>query len=71
MPIDKGALVCCKGNHCAEPWVDRVRVSAHTVWRSKLQTSHKLLLCSPQRCRSSRRGHSQRKGRRIEAGRCC
>lgn len=32
-PIDKGALACGKGNHCAGPRVARVRLSAHTVWR--------------------------------------
>lgn len=32
-PIDKGALECGKGNHCAGPRVARVRLSAHTVWR--------------------------------------
>lgn len=48
--IDKGALVCGKGNHCTGAWVARVRVSAHTVWMwssfpllRKLQMNHMLL----------------------------
>lgn len=47
--IDKGALVCGKGNHCAGAWVAHVRVSAHTVWMwsscpllRKLQVNHML-----------------------------
>lgn len=41
--------MCGKGNHCAEAWVARVRVSAHTVWMwssfpllRKLQMNHML-----------------------------
>lgn len=48
-PIEKGALVCDKGNHCAGARIARVRVSAHTVWMwssfpllRKLQLNHKL-----------------------------
>lgn len=48
--IDKGALVCGKGNHCAGARIARVRVSAHTVWMwssfpllRKLQLNHMLL----------------------------
>lgn len=41
--IDKGVLACGKGNHGAEAWVARVRVSAHTVWmRSSFPLLRKL-----------------------------
>lgn len=48
-PIDTGALVCGKGNHCAGARIARVRLSAHTVWMwsslpllRKLQLNHML-----------------------------
>lgn len=43
-PIDKGALACGKGNHCAGPRVARVRLSAHTVWRSSFRPLRTLLM---------------------------